>query len=421
MLNTKESLKEKISHLLTTRKNTPSFNKTIPSPQSKMKSFIWVIFAALCVIGVGMVFKKELKRQVRKQGFDKHFMEKLEKGVLGTTYCLGKTPVPFRLASVPYGEDSGLVLGVKQVNIRNVNYPYNASLILSPSGYELFFRYDVTSIRSKYFPFYSRIGVVHLNDQFEQEEKEFKRIHLQTDYAEDPRVLLVEDKLYMFYNVLNTKNLQNRSMYVANLDRTSFDVNYSTMLDMNLQWVEKNWSPFEYVGADQKGRLFIEYQISPRKLLELPDPKVNEIKNLTLPQEVAYLPLFWTKKWGIVRGGTPAQKIGNEYLGFFHSSFADKDKGLVWYVMGAYTFAAEPPFGITGISNYPILFRSIFETPTVNKDLINKRVIFPSGFVIEKKDGKELIQLACGENDSSIKVITLDKEKLMKSMNRFED
>lgn len=421
MLHVKESLKEKMSRLLTTRKNAPSFNKTVPSSQSKMKSFVWVIMVILFVVGVGIAFKKELKRQVRKQGFDKRFMEKLEKGVLGTTYCLGRTPVPFSLAAVPYAEDSGLVLDVKQVNIRNVSFPYNASLIPASSGYELFFRYDVISSKAKYLPFFSRVGVVHLNNQFEQESKEFKRIDLKTEYAEDPRVLLVDDKLYMFYNVLNTKNLKNRSMYVANMDRTSFDVNYSTMLDMNLQWVEKNWSPFEYVGADQKGHLLIEYQISPRKLLELPDPKVNEIENLTLPQEIAYLPLLWTKKWGIIRGGTPAQKIGNEYLGFFHSSFTDKGKGLVWYVMGAYTFAAEPPFGITGISNYPILFRGIFETPSVNKDLINKRVIFPSGFVIEKKDGKELIQLACGENDSAIKIITLDKEKLIKSMNRFED
>ncbi|MGL4540609.1 MAG: hypothetical protein ACRCU0_06520 [Candidatus Rhabdochlamydia sp.] len=417
MLHLKESLKEKMSRLLTTRKDMPSLNKTVPSPRSKMKDFVWIIFAILCVIGVGVVLKNEIKRQVRKHSFNKRLMTKLEKGVLGTTYCLGKTPVPFELACVPYGEDSGLVLGVKQVDIRNISYPYNPSLVPSPSGYELFFRYDVISSRSKHLPFYSRIGVVHLNDRFEQEGKEFKRIHVSTEYAEDPRVLLVNDKLFMFYNVLNTKNSRNRSMCVANIDRTSFDVNYSTILEMNLQWIEKNWSPFEYVGADQKGRLLIEYQINPRKLLELPDPKVNDIKNLILPQDIAYLPLFW--KWGTIRGGTPAQKIGNEYLGFFHSSFSNN--GIVWYVMGAYTFAAEPPFGVTGISHYPILFRKIFETPFVNTDLINKRVIFPSGFVIEKKDDKELIQLACGENDSSIKIITLDKDKLLKSMNRFEN
>jgi len=196
-------------------------------------------------------------------------------------------------------------------------------------------------------------------------------------------------------------------------------MNYSTVLDMNLQWIEKNWGSFEYIGADQKPHLFLEYQMSPRKLFELPDPRVNEVKNLTLPQEVSYLPLPWADKWGAIRGGAPAQKIGNEYLGFFHSSFAEN--GLLWYVMGAYTFEAHPPFRITGISNHPIIFRGMFETPYTNTAPLNKCVIFPSGFVIEKQRSRELIHLACGENDSTVKIVTFDKKKLLASMNRFEN
>lgn len=420
MLNSKESLIEKMGRLLKTRQDIPSLNKVLHFPKSKMRRFGWMMIAIAIffVTGASILFHKELKRLGRKQDVNRRLIKKLQKGVLGTTYYLGRIPVPARLAAIPYGEDSGLILGVKQVNIHNIDFPYNASLIPSASGYELFFRYDVISLASEHAPFYSRIGVVHLNSQFDQEDKEFKRIDLQTEYAEDPRVLLVEDKLYMFYNALNTKKMKNRSMYVANLDRTSFDVNYSTVLEMNLQWIEKNWSPFEYTGMDQKSRLFIEYQISPRKLLELSDPQVGKMEHLTLPQEVSYLPLFWSNEWGQIRGGTPAQKIGNEYLGFFHSSFSEN--GVIWYVMGAYTFEAHPPFCITGISNYPILFRTIFETPYVNTAPLHKRVIFPSGFVLEKKNGQELIHLACGENDSSVKIITLDKEKLMKSMNRFE-
>jgi hypothetical protein len=88
--------------------------------------------------------------------------------------------------------------------------------------------------------------------------------------------------------------------------------------------------------------------------------------------------------------------------------------------MGAYTFEAHPPFRITGISNHPILFRGIFDTPYINTASLDKRVIFPSGFVLEKQQNKELIHVACGENDSAVKIITLDKEKLIKSMNRFE-
>lgn len=420
MLNVKESLTEKISRFLKANRNVSSSSKALYFSKSKKKSFIiWIIgIAIFSFAGMTALFQK-IERLKKKQKATFTAIEELKKGVLGTTYYLGKTPVPSKLAHVPYGEDSGIVVGVKEVNIRNIKAPYNASLIPSTSGYELFFRYDVMSSKSKYAPFYSHIGVVHLNDQFEQGNEEFKKIHVPTDYAEDPRAILVNNQLYLLYNALNTDNLNNRCMYVAHLDKTSFDVTYNTILDMNLQWIEKNWSPFEYIGADQKACFFLEYQISPRKLLQLPDPQVNKMENLILPLEVSYLPLSWQKKWGKVRGGTPAQKIGNEYLGFFHSSF--KENGLLWYVMGAYTFEAHPPFRITGISNHPILFRGIFETPYAKMAPLDKRVIFPSGFVVEKQNDQELIHVTCGENDSSVKIITLDKENLMKSMNRFEN
>ena len=421
MLNLKESLVEKVSCLLKERKKL-LFDRSLPSPQNKINRSIWVptIFIMLFVLVTGVFFQRYLWKISQKQKMTRRLIEKVKNRTMSTPYYLGEIPAPQRFAFVPYGEDSGLVVGVKKIDIRNVIAPYNASLIRSTTpGYDLFFRYDVISSKAKYSDFYSRIGVVHLNSQFEQEDKEFKRIDVHTEYAEDPRVLLVNDQLYIFYNILNNKNIKNRLMCVANLDKESFKVNYSTVLDMNLQWVEKNWSPFEYVGADQRPQLLIEYQMSPRKLLNLSDPCTGELKNLMLPQEASYFPLHWSKKWGEVRGGTPAQKVGDVYLGFFHSSFTEKD-GAIWYVMGAYTFEAQPPFRLTGISNYPILFRGIFDTPYINTASSDKRVIFPSGFVLEKQEGRELIHLTCGENDSSVKIITLDKEKLLESLNRFE-
>jgi predicted GH43/DUF377 family glycosyl hydrolase len=279
------------------------------------------------------------------------------------------------------------------------------------------------------------VGVAHLDSHFEQDAREFKPINLGTDYAEDPRILYVNGELCLFYNALDTQNVQCRFMQVANLNKKTYDVNYTTALDMNLNLFEKNWSPFEYLDENQKTHLLFEYQMSPRKLLELPNLQVSELKNVTLPKEISYYALPWPKIFGEVRGGSAAIKIGDEYLGFFHSSFAEeKDekndvkkegrstkKELRWYVMGAYTFEAKPPFRVTSISNYPILFRGIFETPYTNTASFTKKVIFPGGFVIEKQGDKELIHLACGENDAGVKIVTFDKEKLLKSMRRVED
>ncbi|MBX9744839.1 MAG: hypothetical protein K2X08_06490 [Chlamydiales bacterium] len=88
--------------------------------------------------------------------------------------------------------------------------------------------------------------------------------------------------------------------------------------------------------------------------------------------------------------------------------------------MGAYTFKAEPPFTITRMSPQPILFRGIFDTPIANTAQDWKRVIFPSGFVLEKQQDRELIHLACGENDCAIKIVTFDKKALLDSLIKFD-
>jgi predicted GH43/DUF377 family glycosyl hydrolase len=158
-----------------------------------------------------------------------------------------------------------------------------------------------------------------------------------------------------------------------------------------------------------------EYSLSPHNILKLPDTRINSIDHLIFPDHPSPPRLPWQEVWGHPRGGTASLKIDDEYLGFFHSSFKDSEN-ILWYVFGAYTFEAEPPFRITSVSKCPILFKGIYDTPILNTALHNKRVIFPSGFVIEERDGRQLIQLSCGENDSGVKLVTIDKEALYKNM-----
>lgn len=121
---------------------------------------------------------------------------------------------------------------------------------------------------------------------------------------------------------------------------------------------------------------------------------------------------------GKPRGGSAAKIVGNEYLAFFHSSFCDDD-GINWYIMAAYTFEAKPPFRITAVSNYPILFKGIYDSPPLNTANPLARCVFPGTFACETRDGKELIHLPCGENDSAVKIITIDKVALLKSMKKI--
>ena len=120
-------------------------------------------------------------------------------------------------------------------------------------------------------------------------------------------------------------------------------------------------------------------------------------------------------KWGTPRGGTPAQEIDGQYLSFFHSSFEDL-KGIIWYVMGAYTFSKNQPFQIERISPHPILFKKAY-TQIHHKDA-NPRIrsLYPTGFIQTSKNSKNTLFVSCGENDSSIKILELDQNSLLNSL-----
>jgi hypothetical protein len=62
---------------------------------------------------------------------------------------------------------------------------------------------------------------------------------------------------------------------------------------------------------------------------------------------------------------------------------------------------------------------SSYNSPPLNTSNPKLRCIFPSGFVLETRNGQELIHVSCGENDSSVKILTMDKDALLKSLNRF--
>lgn len=381
----------------------------------KQTWLIWgVLFAVFLSFAMGFWSFQRLRKLEHKQNDLRSDLKRIKSEAL-PTHHLGKTPVPGKLAGIPFGEDLGVVLAVKKVSIRNVTAPYNPGLISSPSGYDLFFRYDLKKSRLKYAPFGSYVGVVALDRQFQQMGEEFKKVELNTDYADDPRVLFVGNQLYLFCNQLDEQHPKCRFMSATHLDPTSYQVKSNILLDMNLRWVEKNWSPFEYIGEDGKPQLFLEYQISPRKLLKLPNPEVNELQQVIVPPEEAYLSLPWPRTWGRISGSTPPLLIDGEYIGFFHSWFVDANQ-VVWYVMGAYTFDAHPPFSLTRISKYPLLFKEIYETPCRHTASVKKRVIFPSGCIAERQQERTLLHLACGENDCAIKIVTIDKEELLKTM-----
>lgn len=381
------------------------------------KKFRWYI-TTICLCGLGLLgyLGKEIKVLKRKNKSYNRFFVNVEKGYTQSTPRIGSMAIPAALQNVPFANETGLVLNTIKVSIRGVQAPYNASMIEQGDGYLLFFRYDIIDSKCP-GPFYTYIGCVKLDAHFQQTHEEFKRIDTGSRFSEDPRIVKIGNDLYLIFNDVDSCGINCRTMRIGLVNLEESKLDFVTNLDMQIKNVEKNWVPFEYI-ENGKPNLYLEYYLSPHKILKLPDPSVSEMIHLPSPSHATYQKLYWPPIWGLPRGGATARKVDNQYLSFFHSSFTDLN-GSVWYIMGAYTFDDFPPFRVNALSNYPILFKDIYDTPPMNTADAHKRIIFPGSFLIRTWDEKEVIHLVCGENDCAIKIVTLDKQALLKSMKRI--
>jgi len=386
-----------------------------------MKKYIktLLICAFLSLFSFGGIYGvKEFKKLKKRVKLTSHFLVSVENGLQNAMPRLDHIALPLELQNVPLGEDDGVVLNVKRVKVRNVNAPYNGTMIEKDGKHLLFFRYDQLCHKCPE-PFYTNIGFVELDRDFNQTDKEFCRVNTLSEFSEDPRVVKVGEKLFLSYNAKINNYHDRRTMRLAEFDLETKEIVYESEHELGLQPVEKNWGPFEYAKAGGEPELHYEYLLQPHRILKVSDPHKGTLEHVVYQNFGTVRNGGWPIVWGQLRGGTAPRLIDGEYFSFFHSSFKD-GQGIVWYIMGAYTFNPEPPFAITRISQYPLMFKSIYDTPFLNTASPGKRVIFPGGFSHEKVDGKELLHLVCGENDAGLKIITIDKDALLKTMKTID-
>lgn len=326
------------------------------------------------------------------------------------THALNKSvstafSLPKELHGIPY-LDGEVILKVDEVDVRNVFAPHNGSLIeKDENGFLLFFRYDL--VRQMHFnQFETRLGCVELDENFKQTEKEYISVNTKSAHSEDPRVIKNQENLYLVYNDGPTARIHGRMMHIAHLDDQTYQPVSIATMNPRLSAVEKNWPPFVYDNT-----VHFEYLLfTPRRILRLEDPENAD--ELHFCKSLPMVHLDWERKWGTPLGGSSARLVDGQYLAFFHSKFQD-ECGKYWYVLGAYTFEAKPPFRVTAISKEPILFRGIYRTESLNTSDPQKYVIFPGGYAIKSDGDRTVLHLACGENDSVVKILTIDKEALL--------
>lgn len=338
------------------------------------------------------------------------------------------------LFGLPYADDKGIIRSVRTIDVQGVYAPLNASLLEDGEGFLLFFRYDIkeklrvlgveTPFRqkiaspSKKMSYRTKIGAIRLDKNFQQ-IGEIKQIETYSEFSEDPRAIRAHGKIYVVYNDLQDNPIYSRSMHMVCLDPQTLDTLFVQDLDQLIHHVdqkyhvEKNWTPFVRQEEGEE-KIFLEYGINPHKIMRMKSPSSSEMDHLVFPHHVALQSLPWGEKWGALRGGTPAILVKGHYLAFFHSLFYDS--GRPWYVMGAYTFEAQPPYRVTALSSYPILFRGSYASMPCNTASSKKRILYPAGIVLGEQEGKEVVYVSVGENDSSIKILTFSLEELLSSL-----
>ena len=313
------------------------------------------------------------------------------------------------------GRAQDFVLETKKIEVPGYPLAFNPAILRWRGQYLMSFRI-IPDRKEKYN---SEIGLVFLNENFEAISTP-QLLNLRDEdaiapcRAEDARILAIDDRIFAIYDDNPESKLSKGGfrMYVAELiyDGEHFivdEVEHLTTYEGESRNIrEKGWVPFSYLG-----QLLLAYSIDPHKIFH---PRLD---GSGICDTVALTTTTHLWKYGVLRGGTPAQVVNGQYLAFFHSSLEMKTlqsagEKMLHYFIGAYTFSLEPPFAITGISPEPIIGENFYSGSAFKPYFKPVRCVFPCGYIFDDN----FIWVAYGRDDHECQIVKLDRQKLLKSL-----
>ena len=183
--------------------------------------------------------------------------------------------------------------------------------------------------------------------------------------------------------------------------------------DINIQkpHEEKNWVPFVHNDT-----IHFVYSLNPPVVLRVVEDKADAGDSGDIQTEfvsVGGSAVRW--RYGTMRGGTPAvydAALGG-YIAAFHSHLfigrtPSGDRRILYYFMGFYVLAAQPPFSIQLMSAVPVVGPRLYE----QRNAENKHVVFPVGLTLLP----ESISVSYGRNDEDTRVVQFDRRELMQTL-----
>lgn len=304
------------------------------------------------------------------------------------------------------------ILETKQIRLPNYPKAFNPSLVRWKGELWMCFRIfpDPNEI------LVSHLGIVKLSETFEQ-IGEIQILHF-LDHSklirhslEDGRLITSGEHLYIIYNdhqEPQSRWLRRVCFAELDCDGDRFYCKNSEIFlhfeGVNPKKQEKNWTPFEF-----EGKILFSYSLQPHRIME-PLYGTKGCKTLFDSK----VDIKWD--WGETRGGTPAFLVHDEYLAFFHSmremkTVHSKNKSMMHYFMGAYTFRAQPPFSLTRISKEPLVAKGFYK-PQHNYHWGPRRVVYPCGYIQDEN----FIWVSYGREDGEMWIAKMDKKMLLDSL-----
>lgn len=237
--------------------------------------------------------------------------------------------------------------------------------------------------------------------------------------AEDPRLAVDGDRLYMIYNgksLLEDEASGIRRVFIAELvmDGGALRALYTRQLESPaypLRQLEKNWTPFiteagvHLIYNSDPSVTFL----LPRALLSDLHGTNNSVSTLQLdPPTISTAEAQPTDMYGLRRGGTQAifePRLG-QYVTFSHS-WVSLEHGGRLYFTGFYTFNPVAPFDMASYLPRPL------DIPCVSPKRNGVyKVVFPSGVV----DLGDKYAVSLGEEDLVPVVSIIDKARLFQEL-----
>ena len=289
---------------------------------------------------------------------------------------------------------------------------FNCSMVEYSDGYLLVYRTDLKNEILKRWCVNINLHMVKLNKKFKV-VGENKTLKLHTNpktfldkyikdlpkghHCEDPRMIIHKDKIFLFYTD-GFKQL----LALINLD--SLEVEHSDYLETPFTTqFEKNWTPLV-----KNNELYLVYGYQPLFTVIKLNNSNPWIIDAVISQKTK-LKDVW--KYGEIRGGTPWIDTHDNkyYISMFHSS--KQLTPIIEYskiYFGGIILLDRNMIPVA-ISKIPVIRGEIqsFTRERLNQNIF---VVFPGGIIYDYNKEKYIISF--GYNDSEIRILEIDRDKI---------